>query len=118
MMDPWVNNELDVSRYSVGNCFKIKAAAERYLDYLKAIATVRQDEGVMTPEQAAKSYTGYYVCINESSQLRTDIWAFDDEVNRMPANMILFDTFEHAEASLDNHPGEWKIIANCDWSRE
>lgn len=111
-------SELDCGAISMGNCFKTKAAAGRYRDYLKAVATVRQDEGVLTPAQAAKSYTGYYVCINESSQLRTDIWAFNDEINRMPASMILFDAFEHAQDSLDNHPDEWKIIANYDWSRE
>ena len=117
-VQPWLNDELDEYRYSMGECFKTEKAAEAWRGYLEAVATVRQDEGVLTPEQAAKSYTGYYVCINESSQLRTDLWAFNDEINRMPASMILFDAFEHAQDSLDNHPDEWKIIANYDWSRE
>ena len=33
-------------------------------------------------------------------------------------NAILFDNETHAQASLDNHPEEWKTIANYDWSRE
>ena len=118
LYDKYEDGFFDNFRVSVGNCFKTYFAADKYRDYLKADATIRKDEGLLTPEHAAKSYTGYYVCINENSQLRTDLWAFADEVNRMPANIILFDTIEHAQDSLDNHPDEWKIIANYDWSRE
>lgn len=110
----------DEKRFSIGNYFRNNVAAERYRDYLKAIATVRQDEGVLTPEllkirEESKSDVyciGYIgsgaLCVNEINLYNCDVIA----------NAIFFDTEEHAQASLDKHPDEWKIIANYDWSRE
>ena len=94
--EPWLGSEVDEFRYSVGNCFKTKTAAERYKEYLKAIATIHQDEGVLTPEQ-----------INGL-----------ERKEESPLGAIVFGTREHAEASLKKHLDEWKIIANYDWSRE
>ena len=120
-VDSWVNGGLDELRYSMGACFKTKKAAEYCRDYLKAIATVRQDEGVLTPEQInelewrqGKAYHVGYTCKQNGEEVRLidlyETWA--------PVGVILFDTEEHAQASLDKHPDEWEIIANYDWSRE
>ena len=104
----------DDKRFSIGNCFKTKPAAERYRYYLKAIATVRQDEGVLTPKQAAENGCIYYICThNEFGPVVHKYYAACT-----PVNTVLFDTREHAQASLDKHPDEWEIIANYDWSRE
>lgn len=111
----------DEKRFSIGNDFRNNLAAERYRDYLKAIATVRQDEGVLTPEQInelegkqGKAYHVGYMGKQNGEEVRLidlyETWA--------PVGVILFDTGEHAQASLDNHSDEWKIIANYDWSRE
>ena len=104
----------DEKRFSIGNYFRNNAPAERYRDYLKAIATVRQDEGVLTPEQAAKNGYIYYICIHNEFGLV--VHGFNADY--VSVNTVLFDTREHAQASRDNHPDEWKIIANYDWSRE
>ena len=104
----------DDARFSIGNCFKTKDAAERYRDYLEAITTVRQDEGVLTPEQAAENGYAYYIHAHYVMGLR--VHGVDSDYISVGA--VLFDTREHAQASLDNHPDEWKIIANYDWSRE
>ena len=120
-VQPWLNDKLDELRYSMGACFKTKEATRRWRDYLKALATVRQDEGVLTPEQInelewrqGKAYHVGYTCKQNGEEVRLidlyETWA--------PVGVILFDTEEHAEASLDKHPDEWKIIANYDWSRE
>ena len=123
-IDSWVNGGLDELRYSMGACFKTRAAIRRWRDYLRAIATVRQDEGVLTPEQvyelgrnAGKVYHVEYTgkphgeeALRSSAMDLYDIWA--------PVGAILFSTIDYADASLNNHPGEWKIIANYDWSRE
>lgn len=111
---PWLpfGSPTDEKRFIMGNCFRSNVAVERYRDYLKAIATVRQDEGVLTPEQAAKNGYIYYICTHKESGLV--VHGF----NYVSVNTVLFDTREHAQASLDNHPDEWKIIANYDWSRE
>lgn len=111
-IDSWVNGGLDELRYSMGVCFKTKEATKRWREYLKAIATVRQDEGVLTPEQAANNGYIYYICTH--NEFGPVVHGF----NYVSVNTVLFDTKEHAQASLDKHPDEWKIIANYDWSRE
>lgn len=119
--EPWLGGMVDESRYSVGNCFKTEEAAERYLNYLKAIATVRQDEGVMTLDQVIRT-------ANEGTMVGQLI--VDDRTRNLVASVcslysaypsvgtIYFDTREHVEASLYKHLDEWKIIADYDWSRE
>lgn len=116
-------NKLDCEAVSMGNCFKTEDAAERYRDYLKAIATVRQDEGVLTPEQInelegkqGKAYHVGYMGKQNGEEVRLIV--IDLYETWAPVGVILFDTGEHAQASLDNHSDEWKIIANYDWSRE
>ena len=47
----WRNDQLDNGRLRLGLVFKTEEAGTRCCDYLKAIATVRQDEGVLTPEE-------------------------------------------------------------------
>lgn len=110
----WRNYDWEVNRFVMGNCFKTWNAAERYRDYLKAIATVRQDEGVLTPEQAATNGHIYYIYIHDEFELV--VHGFNADY--VSVNTVLFDTREYAQASLDKHPDEWKIIANYDWSRE
>lgn len=118
-LQPWLNDELDEYRHSVGGCFKTAEATERWRDYLKAEATVRQDEGVLTPEEIRDvswdrpmPYIG--ICPDNDLEVAEKI-IYDESVL---AGAIYFDTKEHAQDSLDNHPDEWKIIANYDWSRE
>lgn len=111
-------------RVSVGNCFKTYFAADRYRDYLEAVTTVRQDEGVLTPEQINELiknedlayYVGYASNRGNGEVLCGCTMSFED--CWVPVGAILFDTEEHADASCKKHPDEWKIIANYDWSRE
>ena len=117
--EPWLDSEVDEFRYLVGNCFKTKDATERYRDYLKAIATVRQDEGVLTPEQVEQAEEWdcfWYVALAKDGRL--EVRSFDDRLCHRDVGAILFDDIKHARDSLDSHPDEWKIIANYDWSRE
>lgn len=120
----WGNDCYDNGRMDIGNVFKTEEAADRFANYLKAVATVRQDEGVLTPEQINErqgdSGLAYHVgsmgkqngeevlcgCVMDLY----NVWA--------PLGAILFDTEEHADASRNAHQEEWKIIANYDWSRE
>lgn len=114
LRETWNDLMGDRNKFSIGNVFKTEGAAERYRDYLKAIATVRQDEGVLTPEQAAKNGYIYYICIHNEFGLV--VHGFNADY--VSVNTVLFDTREHAQASRDKHPDEWKTIANYDWSRE
>ena len=116
--DPWCNDELDEYRYSIGECFKTEKAAEAWRVYRIARATVSRDKGVLSPEQIRDEYLGefvHYVVFNLDGQLETSWDCLDDYAT---PGTIYFDTMQHAQASLDKHPDEWKIIANYDWSRE
>ena len=99
---------------SSGNCFKTYFAADKCRDYWEAVATVCQDEGVLTPGQAAKNGYIYYICVHNEFGLV--VHGFNADY--VSVNTVLFDTREHAQASRDKHLDEWKIIANYDWSRE
>ena len=112
----WKNDPIDNGRLKLGLVFKTEEAGIRCCDYLKAIATVCQDEGVVTPEQTARFNNGYYIGVRTIGQL--EVLSFDERWCCRAVNVILFDTVGNARASLDNHPDEWKIIANYDWSRE
>ena len=122
-VQPWLNDELDDIRYSMGNVFKTKEAAERYGKYLQAIVAVRQDEGVLTPEQINElegigdlAYCVAFTGKQNEKGLRSRMIDFGS--TWVPVGAILFDTEEHADASCKEHQDEWKIIANYDWSRE
>lgn len=118
--DRWFASSVDRDRFAIGNCFKTRGATERWRDYLKASATVRQDEGVLTPKEIdliersngiiwAITYTfdsGFFVHTCRLAMVLPQIDA------------IYFYSQWHAQASLDKHLDEWKIIANYDWSRE
>ena len=123
---PWLpfGSPTDEKRFIMGNCFRSNVAAERYRDYLKAIATIRQDEGVLTPEQVNERiknedlayYVGYMGNRGNGEVLCGCVVDFED--CWMPVGAILFDSEVHADRSLCNHPDEWKIIVNYDWSKE
>lgn len=120
----WRGDWYDKQCQEFGNVFKTEKSAKAYADYLKAVDTVRQDEGVLTPEQInelggieGKAYhVGYRGKQNGEEVLcgclidLYETWA--------PVGTILFDTEEHADASRKKHQDEWRIIANYDWSRE
>lgn len=114
----WRGTYSDLRRYSMGNCFKTTDATERYREYLKAIATVHQDNGVLTLEQIRDVFTessrGVFVVSNDVTSRSCCVM----DVRLVCPGDVCFDTKEHAKDSLDNHPDEWKTIANYDWSRE
>ena len=120
----WRNDELDNGRLKLGLVFKTEEAAIRCCDYLEAIATVRQDEGVLTPEQVNELiknedlayYVGYMGNRSSGEVLCGCTMSFED--CWMPVGVTLFDTEEHADASCKKHQDEWKTILNYDWSRE
>lgn len=118
-VEPWLSYKSDEYRYSMGECFKTEKAAEAWRGYRIAITTVRQDEGVLTPEEIRDVSWAQpipYVGVSLDNELGVCQKNVEDEV--VIASAIYFDTKEHAQASLDEHWSEWKIIANYDWSRE
>lgn len=111
----WKNDHIDRWRYSMGNIFKTEKAAERYCDYRKAIAIVRQDEGVLTPEKVRETLNQYgtvYTVGTNATALSVK------HFYNVSAGAVYFDTLYNANISIGNHLDEWEIITNYDWSRE
>lgn len=111
----WAESEIDNGRLKLGSVFKTKKATERYRDYLKAIATVRQDEGVLTPEkvrEALNQYGTVYTVGTNATALSVK------HFYNASAGAVYFDTLYNANTSIGNHLDEWEIITNYDWSRE
>lgn len=114
----WDGCAIDLARHKRGECFKTERAADRWSGYLKAVATVRQDEGVLTPAQTWKHGQDdylYYVYATRSGNL--DVFWLDIDDDFIPVNAIYFDSKNAALASLNKHRSEWEMIANYDWSR-
>ena len=111
--ESWLGAMVDEFRYSIGNCFGTKKAAERYLNYLKAIATVRQDKGVLTTQEANKQCANgnRVYCLMPPGTVRNTI-------SLVAPGGIYFKDVESAGDSLDKHRNEWRTIINYDWSRE
>lgn len=102
-------NQLDIfptliaNLKSIGNCFETKEEAEKYLEYLKAKAIIKQDTKGFKPDWeygVQKKYYGYwdfyhkkfgssYVLLNKNSE-------------------IYFKSEEDIEESLKKHPEEWR----------
>lgn len=117
---PWGNDPIDSGRLKLGLVFKTEEACMRCRDYLEAIATVQQDEGVLTPNELQEKERDdkkvVFIGYDSMGHLATNpISLFSYNI---VINAILFDNVTNAKASLDKHPDEWKIIANYDWSRE
>ena len=116
----WFGTDIDWGRLRMGYVFKTENAAYRYRDYLKAVATVRQDEGVLTPEEICRFYkneSGNIFVITTNFPVLT-VSQYENKFLSTAAGAIYFDTFGRAKASLDKHLNEWKTIANYDWRRE
>lgn len=119
----WMDDGSDENRFRIGNCFKTREAIKKWRGYLKAIVTVRQDEGVIDLQGAVKrrettsSYDDFCIYTIAYNLYPSEL-VVTGTVDCMSANAIWFDTIDHADASLDKHPDEWKIISNYDWSRE
>lgn len=117
----WWGADIDMDRFTMGNCFKTEGAAERCSNYLKAVVTVRQDEGVLTPKEVMHAtkvgiIVGQIIIRDRSRNPEASVCNLG--VVYPSLGTVYFSTKEHAQAGLDNHPDERKIIANYDWSRE
>ena len=111
----WNDCLWDERLYAMCNVFKTEEATDRFVVYLKAITTVRQDEGVLTPEKVRETLnqdgTVYTVGTNATALSVKHFY-------NASAGAVYFDTLYNANTSIGNHPDEWKIIVNYDWSRE
>lgn len=87
---------------SVGNYFETREEAEKYLEYLKAKAIIKQDTKGFTPnwKNCENKYYGYWNSgENSIDYLVSYVTKYSD---------ICFKTEEDIKESFKKHPKEWK----------
>ena len=88
---------------SVGNYFETREEAEKYLEYLKAKAIIKQDAKGFKPDWQ-----------NADEERYCGKWDFDDEIphisilNIFKAPQIYFKSKKDIQESFKKHPEEWK----------
>lgn len=113
MSNRWTCDSFDDRLKAIGNVFKTEESAQRFIDYLKAVETVRHDEGFMKPSRKINySPCGYGVYRGFGKSIIAEV--SDTTVS---AGEFYFDTHEHAKASVEAHQPEWQTILNYDWSK-
>lgn len=92
-----------LGRMKIGNIFKTRDEAEKYLEYLKAKEVIKQDTKGFKPDWTnydEKKYLGF--------------WDIEkDSLDWLPRNIfieatIYFKSREDIEESFEKHPNEWK----------
>lgn len=110
----WENDEQDDRLKAIGNVFKTEKSAQRFADYLKAVETIRHDEGFMKQSRKIDYVPcGYGLYQDHSKSIVPS--TVDCSAH---AGEFYFDTYAHAQASLDKHRDEWQTILDYDWSKE
>ena len=88
----------------IGNYFETKEEAEKYLEYLKAKAIIKQDTKGFKPNWSDKEqykYYGYW-----DSREHRPIWNMN---NVTKVANIYFESRQLLEESFKKHPEEWKV---------
>ena len=115
--ESWDDDDEDNEyRYSIGNVFKTIESARRFIDYLKAVETVRHDEGFMKYDKIQGEVWELRRAYLDSEEFFTARKIECGGLHHLGA--FYFDTEEHAIASSEKHHSEWETILNYDWSRE
>jgi len=97
------NHNLSKRRRAIGNIFKTKEEAEKYLEYLKAKTIIKQDTKGFKPD-----WTNY------DEQKYLGFWDLDeDKLDWLLRNIfieatIYFKSREDIEESFEKHPEEWR----------
>lgn len=88
---------------STGNYFKTREEAEKYLEYLKAKAIIKQDAKGFKPDWGDKrqdKYHGEWDYIYNKPYCQVD-WTLRGDI-------ICFESSEAVKESFEKHPEEWK----------
>lgn len=113
-LDNWGDFAGCRDRRAIGNVFKTEESAQRFVDYLKAVEAVRHDEGFMKMSRKIDyAPCGYGLYQDHSKSIVPS--TVDCSAH---AGEFYFDTYAHAQASLDKHRDEWQTILDYDWSKE
>lgn len=98
----------DDYRYSIGNYFKTKAEARKAVNWLKAVATLRDDTKGFKPDWEDSNQNKWHVLYNHVGK------ELDCNCARVfQAELLYFATREDAEKSIKAHERQWLTFFNC-----
>ena len=96
---------VDRGRFEIGNCFETKEEAEKTVEYLKALATVRGDATSKFVKGERNWYVYYDTNLN-SINSSISCTMLDNGIFGLP----YFATIEDARRSIELHKNEWLTI--------
>lgn len=88
---------------SVGNYFETKEEAEKYLEYLKSKAIIKQDTKGFTPDWHNVYELKFYGYYDTEDDALSEAW-----VHTVKRSIIYFKSVEDIKESFEAHPEEWK----------
>ena len=104
--DSWDDSQfVDRGRLNIGNCFETKEEAEKAVEYLKALATVRGDATSKFVKGERNWYVYYDTNLN-SIHSSISCTMLDNGIFGLP----YFATREDAQKSIEQHKNEWLTI--------
>ena len=101
----WAGDSIDRGRFEIGNCFQTKEEAEKAVEYLKALATVRGDATSKFVKGERNWYVYYDTNLN-SINSSISCTMLDNGIFGLP----YFATIEDARKSIELHKNEWLTI--------
>ena len=101
----WVDDYFDNGRFEIGNCFQTGEEAEKVVEYLKALATVRGDATSKFVKSGRNWYVYYDTNLN-SINSSISCTMLDNGIFGLP----YFATIEDAKKSIEQHKNEWLTI--------
>ena len=101
----WSNDYIDRNRSEIGNCFQTEEEAERVVEYLKALATVRGD----AITKFTKGRNNFYVVYNAAHNY-LDVVENAFFIRNGIFGLPYFATREDAQRSIERHKNEWLTI--------
>ena len=101
----WSNDYIDRSRSEIGNCFQTKEEAEKAVEYLKALATVRGD----ATKEFVIGERNWFVSYNVTADYLDFGYDYSDIRNGV-FGLPYFATEEDAQRSIELHKNEWLTI--------
>lgn len=93
-----------LGRVKIGNIFETREKAEKYLEYLKAKAIIKQDTKGFKPDWNNEDENRYRGCWDLKED--TTIWMYESGAFREP--LIFFKSVKDIKESFEKHPNEWR----------
>lgn len=105
----WINDAtIDVSTNKLQLEFADDMEAIDFQNFIRAVKVVSNDAGFMT---RGSDGVGWVIYLKDDWQLGTTVASYE------LAGALCFEWVSDAEASIKNHPDEWKTIARYKWGK-